>query len=59
STAGSNSVFGRLVNAVSGLSDAAKAFLEASAPPLYFLLFLLFLNVWLLLYLKIELTLAL
>ena len=42
STAGSNSVFGRLVNAVSGLSDAAKAFLEASAPPLYFLLFLLF-----------------
>ncbi|GHL23117.1 hypothetical protein ECZU24_59580 [Escherichia coli] len=42
STAGSNSVFGRLVNVVSGLSDAAKAFLEASAPPLYFLLFLLF-----------------
>lgn len=42
STAGSNSVFGRLVNAVSGLSDAAKAFLEAAAPPLYFLLFLLF-----------------
>ncbi len=39
STAGSNSVFGRLVNAVSGLSDAAKAFLEAAAPPLYFLLF--------------------
>ena len=31
--------FGRLVNTVSGLSDAAKAFLEASAPPLYFLLF--------------------
>ncbi|EOK8279494.1 DotA/TraY family protein [Escherichia coli] len=42
STAGSNSIFGRLVNAVSGLSDAAKAFLEAAAPPLYFLLFLLF-----------------
>ena len=42
SSAGSNSIFGRLVNAVSGLSDAAKAFLEASAPPLYFLLFLLF-----------------
>ncbi|EEW9523093.1 DotA/TraY family protein [Escherichia coli] len=44
STAGSNSVFGRLVNTVtgSGLSDAAKAVLDAFAPPLYFLLFLLF-----------------
>ncbi len=30
STAGSNSVFGRLVNAVSGLSDAAKAFSGSS-----------------------------
>ena len=46
STAGSNSVFGRLVNAVSGLSDAAKAFLEASAPPLYFLLFCCFVPVF-------------
>ncbi|HAX7146296.1 TPA: DotA/TraY family protein [Escherichia coli] len=42
STAGSKSVFGRLVNVVSGLSDAAKAVLDAFAPPLYFLLFLLF-----------------
>ncbi len=42
STAGSNSVFGRLVNTVTGLPDAAKAFMEAVAPPLYFLLFLLF-----------------
>ncbi|ENA4793790.1 DotA/TraY family protein, partial [Escherichia coli] len=42
STAGSNSVFGRLVNTVTGLSDAAKAVLDAFAPPLYFLLFLLF-----------------
>ncbi|HFV6724040.1 TPA: DotA/TraY family protein, partial [Escherichia coli] len=38
STAGSNSIFGRLVNTVTGLPEAAKAF----APPLYFLLFLLF-----------------
>ncbi|EIJ4836048.1 DotA/TraY family protein [Escherichia coli] len=42
STAGSKSFFGRLVNVVSGLSDAAKAVLDAFAPPLYFLLFLLF-----------------
>lgn len=33
STAGSKSVFGRLVNVVSGLSDAAKAVLDAFAPP--------------------------
>lgn len=32
STAGSNSVFGRLVNTVTGLSDAAKAVLDAFAP---------------------------
>ncbi|MEL9509935.1 DotA/TraY family protein, partial [Escherichia coli] len=42
STAGSNSIFGRLVNTVTGLPEAAKAFMEAAAPPLYFLLFLLF-----------------
>ncbi|HBA4314005.1 TPA: DotA/TraY family protein [Escherichia coli] len=42
STAGSNSIFGRLVNTVTGLPEAAKVFMEAAAPPLYFLLFLLF-----------------
>lgn len=39
STAGSNSIFGRLVNTVTGLPEAAKVFMEAAAPPLYFLLF--------------------
>lgn len=41
-TMGDNSIFGKAVNLFSGLSKGFVALLDAAAPPIYFLLFLLF-----------------
>nr|AYU69011.1 membrane protein [Escherichia coli] len=39
---GDNSIFGKAVNLFSGLPKGFVALLDAAAPPIYFLLFLLF-----------------
>lgn len=41
-TMGNNSIFGKAVNLFSGLPKGFVALLDAAAPPIYFLLFLLF-----------------
>ncbi|EEJ4252309.1 DotA/TraY family protein [Salmonella enterica subsp. enterica serovar 4,[5],12:b:-] len=41
-TMGNNSIFGKAVNLFSGLPKGLVALLDAAAPPIYFLLFLLF-----------------
>ncbi|EFR8496657.1 DotA/TraY family protein [Salmonella enterica subsp. enterica serovar Havana] len=41
-TVGDNSIFGKVANLFSGLPEGLVALLDAAAPPIYFLLFLLF-----------------
>ncbi|ELQ8240958.1 DotA/TraY family protein [Escherichia coli] len=41
-TVGDNSIFGKVANLFSGLPEGFVALLDAAAPPIYFLLFLLF-----------------
>ncbi|MCL0160783.1 hypothetical protein M2T57_30510, partial [Klebsiella pneumoniae] len=41
-TVGDNSIFGKVANLFSGLPKGLVALLDAAAPPIYFLLFLLF-----------------